>query len=93
MPETCGEGRPGLANQPNRDATQPEDGNADGRTRTADLRVMNPTQPLQITGNAEGVQQNRQRDDDLAEVVAAWDSRPPAMRAGVVAIVRAARGG
>ena len=80
----------GLRGVTREDATRR--GNADGRTRTADLRVMNPTQPLQFTGNAEGVQQNRQRDDDLAEVVAAWAELPEAIRAGVVAMVRASAG-
>jgi hypothetical protein len=33
-----------------------------------------------------------QTDPDLADVVAAWDRLPEAVRAGIVAMVQAARG-
>ncbi len=87
----------GLRGVPRGDATR--SGNADGRTRTADLRVMNPSEPLRFTGNAEPPRRNSRHDStdasgstdpDLAEVVAAWADLPAAIRAGVVAMVKAA---
>jgi len=38
------------------------------------------------------VAQNRPCDADLAEVAQAWPSLPAALRAGILAMVRAARG-
>jgi hypothetical protein len=59
--------------------------------------------PQQSTGNSSinpqsGAEsgaldaQNRPCDADLAEVVQSWPSLPEALRAGILAMVRAARG-
>ena len=42
---------------------------------------------------SSGKQDDGQVDPDLATVIAAWDDLPDAVRAGIVAMVRAAREG
>ena len=48
-----------------------------------------PERPPTATQNATRVLPN---DPELADVVAAWDRLPPAVRAGIVAMVKAAAG-
>lgn len=74
--------------------------NAEGRTRTADLRVMNPANHPCFTeandvgmrsGMRSGVEppQSAPIDPDLAELAAAWSNLSPVLRAGILAMVRA----
>ncbi len=70
--------------------------NAEGRTRTADLRVMKPTEEPENTGVSDTapttsptVPHRPTTDPELARVVFAWDRLPPAIRAGILAMVAA----
>lgn len=77
------------------------DESAEGRTRTADLRVMNPEEAPQNKPETDAIQHQLQHprvesapeapsDPDLARVVGAWADLPPALRAGILAMVNAA---
>ncbi len=76
------------------------DESAEGRTRTADLRVMNPEEVPQNKGESDALQHQQQQsaaestvspptDADLARVVSAWADLPDAIRRGILAMVDA----
>ena len=70
---------------------------AEGRTRTADLDVMNvPLTPANAGANEPCPHQSPHSvaeppaDPDLSAVVSAWPMLPPAIRAAVLMLVKAA---
>jgi hypothetical protein len=72
------------------------------RTRTVDLRIMRPRTESRNASRSKALRQSESVDvhnlptdspfpPDLAEIVTAWPNLPEALKAGIVAMVRAAK--